>query len=120
MRHAVGLAEPSLFQLDPVRELVEQPTTPSEQDIDQVDPDLVHEARGEELLVEGGAHEPDPLVGGDLLGLREGRLDPVGDEREYRARARRERPRGLRDRNDGSKYRPEVGHTKRYHLRPAA
>ena len=44
--------------------------------------------RGEELLVDVGAHEPDPLVGGDLLGLREGTLDPVGDEREYRVRAR--------------------------------
>ena len=43
MRHAVGLAEPNLFQLDSLRELVEQPTVPSEQDIDQVDSDLVHE-----------------------------------------------------------------------------
>jgi hypothetical protein len=48
MRHAVGLAEPGLFQLDSLRELVEQPTAPSEQDIDQVDPDLVHEPRAEE------------------------------------------------------------------------
>ena len=72
MRHAVGLAEPGPFQLDSLRELVEQPTAPSEQDIDQVDSDLVHEPRGEELLVDVGAHEPDPLVGGDLLGLREG------------------------------------------------
>jgi hypothetical protein len=84
MRHAVGPAEPGLFQLDSLRKLVEQPTPPSEQDIDQVDSDLVHESRGEELLVDVGAHEPDPLVGGDLLGLREGTLDPVGDEREYR------------------------------------
>ena len=89
MRYAVGLAEPGLFQLDSLRELVEQPTAPSEQDVDHVDSDLVHELRGEELLVDVGAHEPDPLVGGDLLGLREGTLDPVGDEREYRARARR-------------------------------
>jgi hypothetical protein len=58
-----------------------------------MDSDLVHEPRGEELLVDVGAHEPDPLVGGDLLGLREGTLDPVGDEREYRVRARR-RPEG--------------------------
>jgi hypothetical protein len=35
MRHAVGLAEPGLFQLDPPRELVEQPTAPAEQDVDQ-------------------------------------------------------------------------------------
>jgi hypothetical protein len=76
MRHTVGLAEPGLFQLDSLRELVEQPTAPSEQDIDQVDPDLVHEPRGEDLLVDVGAHEPDPLVGGDLLGFREGTLDP--------------------------------------------
>jgi hypothetical protein len=52
VRHVVGLAEPGLFQLDPLRELVEQSTAPSQQDIDQVDPDLVHEPRGEELLVE--------------------------------------------------------------------
>jgi hypothetical protein len=37
MRHAVGLAEPGLFQLDPLRELVEQPTASPEQDVDQVD-----------------------------------------------------------------------------------
>jgi hypothetical protein len=43
MRHAVGLAEPGLFQLDSLRELVEQATAPSEQDIDQMDSDLVHE-----------------------------------------------------------------------------
>jgi hypothetical protein len=89
MHHAVGLAEPGLFQLDSLRELVEQPAAASEQDIDQVDSDLVHEPRGEELLVDVGAHEPDPLVGGDLLSLREGTLDPVGDEREHRVRARR-------------------------------
>jgi hypothetical protein len=52
MSHAVGLAQPGLFQLDSLRELVEQPTAPSEQDIDQVDSDLVHEPRGEELLVD--------------------------------------------------------------------
>ena len=45
MRDAVGLAEPGLFQLDSLGELVEQPTAPSEQDIDQVDSDLVHEPR---------------------------------------------------------------------------
>jgi hypothetical protein len=33
MRGAVGLAEPGLFQLDSLRELVEQPTAPAEQDI---------------------------------------------------------------------------------------
>ena len=76
MRHAVGLADPGLFQLDSLRELVEQPTAPAEQDIDQVDPDLVHEPRGEELLVDVRAHQPDPLPGGDLLGLRERTLDP--------------------------------------------
>ena len=43
MRHAIGLAEPRLFHLDSLRELVEQPTAPSEQDIDQADSDLVHE-----------------------------------------------------------------------------
>ena len=54
-----------------------------------MDTDLVHDSRGEELLVDVGAHEPDPLVAGDLLGFREGMVDPVGDEREYRVRARR-------------------------------
>src|SRR5687768_11656943 len=82
MRHAVGLAEPGLFQLDSPRELVEQPTPPAEQDVDQVDSDLVHEPRGEELLVDVGAHEADPLVAGDLLGLRQRTLDAVGDEGE--------------------------------------
>ena len=82
MRHAVRLAEAGLFQLHSLRELVEQPTAPSEQDVDQVDPDLVHQPRGEELLVDIGAHEPDPLVGGGLLGPREGSLDPFGDGRE--------------------------------------
>ena len=48
MRHAAGLAEPSLFELDSLRELVEQPAAPSEQDIDQVDSDLVNEPRGQE------------------------------------------------------------------------
>jgi hypothetical protein len=61
MRHAVGLAELGLLQLDSLRKLVEQPTPPSEQDIDQMDSDLVHEHRGEELLVDVGAHEPDRL-----------------------------------------------------------
>jgi hypothetical protein len=56
MRHAAGLAEAGLLQLDSPRELVEQPTAPSEQDIDQVNPDLVHEPRGEELLVDVGTH----------------------------------------------------------------
>ena len=32
MCHAVGLAEPGLFQLDSLRKLVEQPTASSEQD----------------------------------------------------------------------------------------
>jgi hypothetical protein len=58
MRHAIGLAELCLFQLDSLREFVEQATAPSEQDIDQVDSDLVHEPRGEELLVDVGAHSP--------------------------------------------------------------
>src|SRR5687767_12711469 len=31
MRHAVGLAEPGLFQLDSLREPVEQPAAPAEQ-----------------------------------------------------------------------------------------
>jgi hypothetical protein len=34
MRHAVGLAESGLFQLDPLLELVDQPAAPSEQDAD--------------------------------------------------------------------------------------
>src|SRR5436309_4154948 len=88
MRHVVGLAEPGLFQLDSLRELVEQPTAPAEHDVDQVDPDLVHEPRSQELLVGVRAHQPDPLLRSDFLGLREGTLDPVGGEREYRLRAR--------------------------------
>jgi hypothetical protein len=47
-----------------------------------VEPDLVHEPRGQELLVDVRAHQPDPLRAGDFLGLRERALDPVGDERE--------------------------------------
>ena len=86
MRHAVGLAEPGLFQLDSPRELVEQTTSASEQDIDEMDSDLVHEPRGEELPIDVGAHDPDPLVGGYLLRLREGVLDPVRDHGEDRAR----------------------------------
>jgi hypothetical protein len=65
MRHAVALAEPGLFQLNSLRELVEQPTAPSEQDIDQVDSDLVHKPRGEELLVDVGLipSSPSPCSG---------------------------------------------------------
>jgi len=39
MRRAFGLAQPGLFELDSLRELVEQPAAPSEPDIDQVDPE---------------------------------------------------------------------------------
>jgi hypothetical protein len=52
MRHAAGLADPRLLELDSLRELVEQPASTSEQDVDHVDPDLVHESGREELLVE--------------------------------------------------------------------
>jgi hypothetical protein len=52
MVHAAGLAEPGQLKIDPLRERVEQPTAAAEQDIDQVDPDLVHEPRGQELLVD--------------------------------------------------------------------
>jgi hypothetical protein len=65
----VGLGDPGPLQLDLPRELVEQPAA-------------------EVLLVELGAHERGPLVAGDLLGLREGTFDPVGDEREHGVRAR--------------------------------
>ena len=54
MRCAVGRGDPGPFQLDLPRELVEQPAASSEQDVDQVDSDLVHEPRGEVLLVELG------------------------------------------------------------------
>ena len=53
-----------------------------------MDPDLVHEPCGEELLVDVGAHEPDPLVARRVLRPCQGRLDPVGDEREERVGAR--------------------------------
>jgi hypothetical protein len=49
MGHAAGLVEPCPLQLDSLRKLVEEPSAPSEQDVDQVDPDLVHEPGGEEL-----------------------------------------------------------------------
>ena len=39
MRRAVGLAETRLFQLDSLREFVEEPTASSEDDIDQMDSD---------------------------------------------------------------------------------
>src|SRR5688572_19743120 len=88
MRHAVGLGEPGLLQLDPLRKPIEQASSPTEQDVDQVDPDLVHEARREELPVQVGAHEPDALVASHLLGLRQSALDPVGDEGEHQVGAR--------------------------------
>src|SRR5215210_9107545 len=87
MRHAVSLGEPGLLQLDPLRKPIEQASSPTEQDVDQVDADFVHEARREELLVHVGAHEPDPLVASHLLGLRESALDAVSDESEHRVRA---------------------------------
>src|SRR6266542_2443041 len=83
-----GLTEPRPLQLDPLGELVEEATAPPEQDIDHVDPDLVHEPRGQELLIDVRAHQPDSLVAGRFPGLREGTLDPVRDEREHRVRAR--------------------------------
>jgi hypothetical protein len=61
MRHAIGLAEPGPFQLRSLRELVEQPTAPAEQDVDHVDPDLVHEPLGEELLVDVRAAPINPI-----------------------------------------------------------
>jgi hypothetical protein len=82
MRHAAGLADPRLLELDSLRELVEQPASTSEQDVDHVDPDLVHESGREELLVEVRPHQPDPLFAGGLLRLCEGALDPVGDGEE--------------------------------------
>ena len=88
VRHAVVLAEPGLFQLDSLWENVEQPATASEQDVDDVDPQLVDEPGGEVLLVDVRAHQPDPLLAGGLLRLRERTLDPVGDEREDRVRVR--------------------------------
>ena len=86
MRHVVVPAEPGLFQLDSLWENVEQPAAPAEQDVDDVDPELVHEPGGEVLLVDVRAHEADPLLTGGLLRLRERTLDPVGDEREHRVR----------------------------------
>ena len=89
VRHVVVPAEPGLLQLDSLRQNVEQRTTTSEQDVDHVDPELVHEPRGEVLLVDVRAHEPDPLLAGGLPRLRERTLDPVGDEREDRVRVSR-------------------------------
>ncbi|MCE3286501.1 MAG: hypothetical protein K0S64_107 [Gaiellaceae bacterium] len=56
-----------------------------------MDPDLVDEPRGEELPIDVGAHEPDPLVGGGFPCQRKRVLDPVGHDGEDRIR-RRERP----------------------------
>jgi hypothetical protein len=36
MGHAIGLCEPLLFELDSLRELIEQPAAASEQDVDHV------------------------------------------------------------------------------------
>ena len=77
VRHVVVLAEPGLFQFDSLRENVEQPTTASEQDVNHVDPQLVDEPRGEVLLVDVRAHEPDPFLAGCHPRLRERILDSL-------------------------------------------
>jgi hypothetical protein len=60
--HAAGLAELLRPEIEPLRELVEQPAAAAEQEVDQVDPDFAHEPRAQELLAEVGAHEPERLL----------------------------------------------------------
>src|SRR5262245_62694695 len=82
-----GLDRPGCFQLDPFwAKVLEEANAITKQDRDQVNLHLVQQARVEILLNDLRASpDPDILLAGDGLGLREAGPDPIGDERIRRA-----------------------------------
>jgi hypothetical protein len=65
--------------------MVEEGDTAAEENRNQVDPDLIEQARVQALPGDTSAVDTDCGAAGELFGLVDGRLDAVGDEGEVLA-----------------------------------
>lgn len=86
MGDAAVVADAGLLELDAVGKRLEQAPAATQEDVDDVDADSVHQPGGEVLLVDVRAVRPIGLSPATSWAPSERRLDPIGHDREHRIR----------------------------------